>query len=223
MPQRLTRLTLKDQAKEAIREFITRSRFTPGRKINVGFLAKELGVSRTPICQALIELEEEGLVKHSPNQGYFMSDMTTEMAVDLYVVREYLEALAVELAVSNMPEATIVQMRDKALSQKNFVESGDLLNYSQSTFEFHDLVYESCGNWALAEVLSLLRERTRPINVDITPILEDLYQDHLELIEALEKRDAALARAVSSRHTTRVRELILSSDPTQGTKGPSFE
>lgn len=211
MPQYLTRQTLKDQAKKAIREFITKSRFSPGRRINVGYLSKELGVSRTPICQALAELEEEGLVTHSPNQGYFMSEMTTDMALDLYMVREYLEALAVKIVAQKISPEAIDQMRQKAEGQRGFVESGDLFAYSESTFEFHAMVYEACENWALTEVLTLLTERTRPIRIDITPILHDLHQDHLDLVIALEQRDADKAAAISARHTMRMRELIISS------------
>lgn len=221
MQQRLTRTTLKDQAKEAIREFITRSRFSPGRRINVGFLSEELGVSRTPICQALDELKEEGLVNHLPNQGYFMSEMTTEMALDLYVVREYLEALAVKLATTKISSEAIAQMKTLAERQKDLVEGGDLFNYSQSTFEFHDMVYEACGNWAMAEVLSLLSERMRPIKVDITTILKELHQDHVELVEALEQRDAKKAAKISARHTTRVRKLIISSAQAEAKKDNS--
>lgn len=211
MAQRLTRQTLKDQAKEAIREFISQSRFSHNRRINVGFLSSELGVSRTPICQALDELEAEGLVERSPNRGYFMSQLTTEMALDLYTVREYLESLVVKLAVANISPEAIAEMREKAEGQTVFVEKNDLFAYSQSTFEFHQMVYEACGNWALVDVLELLAERSRPIQIDITGILKELHQDHLDLVEAFEQRDVDKAIQISARHTTRVSELIISS------------
>jgi DNA-binding GntR family transcriptional regulator len=220
MMQRLTRMTLKDQAKQAIRELITQARFVPGSRVNVGYLSKQLGVSRTPISQALAELEEEGLLQHNPNQGYVMSQMTTEMAVDLYIVREHLETLAVKLAIPKISSEAVARMRAKAEEQKRIVESGDLLGYSRSTFEFHNIVYEACGNWALAEVLTMLAERARPINIDITTILDDLYQDHLDLVDAFEARDAGKAADIMVKHTNRVKELIvLSADSNSQNSG----
>jgi DNA-binding GntR family transcriptional regulator len=91
MPKKLERLPLKDQAEEALREMIQSYRFAPGKWINVERLAKDLGVSRTPVWQALKVLESEGLVKHVPKQGIRMASMTLDMAHDLYLVRGMLE------------------------------------------------------------------------------------------------------------------------------------
>ncbi len=98
----LKRLTLREQAETAVRDMIASYRFTPGKRINVERLAKDLGVSRTPIWQALKNLEKEGLVTHVPNQGIRMSRLTLQMAYDLYVVRGQLEGLAGRFAAENI-------------------------------------------------------------------------------------------------------------------------
>lgn len=97
MPRELARLTLKEQAEKALREMIASYRFTPGKWINVERLAKDLGVSRTPVWQALKNMESEGFVKHVPKRGIRMAQMTLEMAHDLYTVRGSLEGLAAHL------------------------------------------------------------------------------------------------------------------------------
>jgi DNA-binding GntR family transcriptional regulator len=210
MPQRLTRHTLKDQAKEFLRDFISESRFSTGRRINVGQLAAHLGVSRTPVCQALEELKEEGLVEYSANRGYFMLEMTPDKALDLYMVRGVLEGLACRLAAHNASPQEIARIREAAEEQRSLVESEDVLNYSRTTFDFHALVSNASGNSVLAEVLDLLKDRARPLNVDITPILGDLHQDHLDLVDALVQRDAEMAGVIATGHCVRMQKLIIS-------------
>ncbi len=210
MSPRLTRHTLKDQAKKAIHDFIAQSRFSSNRRINVGRLASDLGVSRTPVCQALEELKEEGLVEYSANRGYFMVEMTPDKAVDLYLVRGILEGLACRLAAQNASPDEIARIREVAQEQRSLVERQDVMNYSRTTFDFHALVYNACGNSVLAEVLDLLKDRARPLNVDITPIMGDLHQDHLDLADALVQRDAELAAVIATGHCVRMQKLIIS-------------
>jgi DNA-binding GntR family transcriptional regulator len=209
--KQLTRLTLKDKAKKAIRELISQSRFLPGSRVNADFLSKQLGVSRTPVSKALAELEEEGLLERHANKGYVMTQMSSEMASELYFVRGHLEVLSVKLATQNISTESIELLKKKAEEQKEIVDGGDLLAYSQTTFEFHDIVYKSSGNWALYEVLSLLAERARPFSIDLTTILKELYQDHLDLIKAFENRDTEKAVEITVNHTNRVAKLISSS------------
>jgi DNA-binding GntR family transcriptional regulator len=206
--KQLTRLTLKDKAKEAIRELINQSRFLPGSRVNVDFLSKQLGVSRTPVATALAELEQEGLVERHANKGYVMTQMSPQMASDLYFTRGHLEVLAVELASQNITAESIKLLKKKAQEQEKIVENGDLLAYSQTTFEFHDIVYKASGNWALYEVLSLLAERARPLSIDLSAIVKELYLDHLALIQAFEERDTEKAVAITLVHTNRITELL---------------
>jgi len=209
MSKQLTRHTLKDQAKEAIRDFITQSRFSTDRRINVGYLSNRLGVSRTPICQALEELRDEGLVEHSANRGYFMVEMTPDMAVDLYLVRGVLEGLACKLAAQNASSEAIARIAEVAEGQRPLVDRGDVLSYSRTTFNFHTLVANSCGNRVLAEVLALIKNRTQPLHVDITPIFRDLHQDHLDLVDALTRRDSDRAAKIAVGHCDRMQQLII--------------
>jgi DNA-binding GntR family transcriptional regulator len=208
MPRKLERLTLKEQAEEALREMIRSYRFTPGKWINIERLAKDLGVSRTPIWQALKTLESEGLVQHVPNQGIRMASMTLDMAHDLYVVRGLLESLASRLATNNMDAKTIQRMVVVLKSQKTIVRNKDVVAYSKLDFDFHSIVYASCGNWLLRELLDNIKARSRPFVCDITSILPDLYQDHLNLVDCFKKRDAACAEEVIRTHNLRMCRLI---------------
>ncbi len=205
---RLQRLTLKEQAYRTLRDMIASHRFSSGKWINLEQLSKELGVSRTPIHQAMKQLEQEGLVTHVPNQGIRMAVMTLEMAQDLYQVREVLEGLAAALASERMDRETVGRMKRVLSEQATIIRKKDLLAYSVSDFKFHQLIYDSCGNWMLKEQLDIIKSRSRPLVCDVTPILPDLYSDHQQVVEAFAKRAPLQAEQVMRRHNRRMREAI---------------
>ena len=205
---RLQRLTLKEQAYRSLREMIASHRFSSGKWINLEQLSKELGVSRTPIHQAMKQLENEGLVTHVPNQGIRMAVMTLAMAQDLYRVREVLEGLAAALAAEKMDKKTVNRMKQILTEQGAIIRKKDLLAYSLSDFKFHQLIYDSCGNWMLKEQLDIIKSRSRPLVCDVTPILPDLYSDHQKVVEAFAKRDPLQAEQTMRRHNRRMREAI---------------
>ena len=208
MPKKLERLPLKDQAEETLREMIRSYRFAPGKWINVERLAKDLGVSRTPVWQALKVLEREGLVKHVPKQGIRMASMTLEMAHDLYLVRGLLEGLASKLAAKKIDRKTIQRLEAILEKQKIITQKKDVLAYSNSDFDFHGIIYHSCGNWLLCELLENIKTRSRPFVCDITPILPDLFQDHIKLVECFKQHDPVSAEKVICKHNDRMRRLI---------------
>jgi DNA-binding GntR family transcriptional regulator len=208
MPAKLERIPLKIQAEEKVREMIQSYRFAPGKWINIERLAKDLGVSRTPVAQALRQLESEGLVTHVPNQGIRMASMTMDMAHDLYRVRGVLEGMASKLATDDIDGKSLRRLEVILEKQKKIVQKADVLAYSKSDFEFHSIIYEFCGNWLLKELLENTKARSRPFVCDISPILPDLYQDHVKLVDCFKKRDAECADKVITIHNDRMCQLI---------------
>lgn len=223
MPKNLKRMTLREQAEEALREMIASHRFGPGKWINVERLAKDLGVSRTPVWLALKNLEKEGLVTHVPKRGMRMAQMTLPMALDLYRVRERLEGLAARLAAEKMSRNVIARMESLVRRQARYVEIGDLYKYSRSDFLFHGLIYESSGNGLLKELLDNVKSRSRPIVCDISPILKGLYEDHVRVLSAFQARDGREAERVMCRHNQRMLQLIQQAMVRRRAAGPLEE
>jgi DNA-binding GntR family transcriptional regulator len=208
MVKKLERLTLKKQAEKALREMIASHRFTPGKWINVENLAKELAVSRTPVWQALKDLEKEGLVTHEHGKGIRMVQMTLEMAWDLYTVRGVLEGMAASLATEKISTGALRRMESILKKQAHTVQQCDLLEYSRSDFDFHAIIYESCGNWLLRELLENTKRRSRPFVCDLTPVLKALYQDHRDVVEAFRKKDTEVAKKIMKTHNKRMQDHI---------------
>lgn len=205
---KVNRQRLSHQVYDILKKMIADHRFSPGARINVEQITKEVGASRTPVWEAVHRLIQEGLLENIPNRGVFMSTLTPKVAIELYVVREALEGLAARCAVPNINERELKKMAKLIDDQRNMVEAGDLVGYSRLDYEFHALVYELSGNRTLLEVLGAVKNKMRPLALHVTPILSRLLEDHTEILAAFQARDADRAEAAFRKHNLKMIEQI---------------
>ncbi|HET7755137.1 MAG TPA: GntR family transcriptional regulator [Anaeromyxobacteraceae bacterium] len=205
---RIERNKLSSQVLAVLRDMIANERFHPGARINVEELTRELGVSRTPVWEAIHRLEQEGLLVRIANRGVFMAELTLEQSQDLYEVRKPLEALAGRLAAERIDDATVRRMEHIIDQQRLIVERGDVVAYSRSDFEFHAAVYVAAGNPYLQDVLERLKAKMRPLNLHVERYLRLLLRDHTRLLDALRARDPDAAEAVLGEHNQHLIEAI---------------
>jgi DNA-binding GntR family transcriptional regulator len=195
---------LSSKVYKVLKEMTADYRFQPGVRLNVEKVAKELGVSRTPVWEAVRRLEQEGLLKNIPNRGVFMIEMTLEKAFEVFQVRETLERLAGRLAAQNVDDKLIQRMAKCLGEQLEAVEEGDLFRYSQLDFDFHSMIYKMTRNIFLQEVLDSIKTKMQPFNIDLKPILMQLYQNHVEILEALQEKDPDRVEEVLNKHNEKV-------------------
>jgi len=119
-----------------------------------------------------------------------------------------LEALAVRLAVDRIDDQTLEQMEQCLRNLEKVVEEKDLVAYSRLDFDFHAYLYGSCGNKVLQEVLEHMRNKSRPIHMIITPILPQLYLDHVTILAALKERNKDKAERAIREHMHHVLQRI---------------
>ncbi len=210
MAEKLVNVNLNELAYGRIKKMIAEHRFSPGSRLNVEQLARRLGASRTPIWEAIRKLEQEGLVRNVPNRGVFLVELTPEAAVELYAVREVLEGMAARLAVTRITAKALEKMERSLRKQEEIVAREDLVAYSREDFDFHALTYAACGNTVLRETLEGIKNKARPIAMQITPILPELLADHREIVRALRLRDPLLAETAFREHNRRVLRLLQS-------------
>jgi DNA-binding GntR family transcriptional regulator len=207
MPK-ITRNVLSSKVYTAIKEMIVNHRFQPGARLNVERISKELEVSRTPVWEAVRRLQQEGLLENIPYRGVFMVEMTLERALELYQVREALEGLAARLAATNVSERVLEKMTETLENQSKVIEKGDLIGYSRTDFDFHSLIHRMSHNSVLQEMLESLKTKMQPITMEVRPILPKLYEDHLEMIEAIRSKDPEKSEKVLRRHNRVVQNQI---------------
>jgi len=205
---RVNRNVLSSKAYAAIREMIANHRFQPGTRLNVEKISKELEVSRTPVWEAVRRLQQEGLVENIPFRGVFMVEMTLQRALELYQIREVLEGLAGRLAALSAKGKLLQKMNQVLETQAKVIYRGDLLGYSRSDFEFHSLVHRMSCNAVLQEMLDSLRAKMQPVTMEVRSVLPRLYEDHLEILEAIRSRDPERSERVLRRHNRVVQNQI---------------
>jgi len=209
---KLVSVNLSERAYVKIKKMISDYRFSPGSRLNVEQLARDLGTSRTPIWEAVRRLEQEGLAKNIPNRGVFLVKLTREAAIELYTVREALEGMAARLAVQRISEKALEKMEKLLREQERIVAEEDLVAYSKSDFDFHACIYAACGNAILREMLESIKEKARPFEMRITPILTELFNDHQMIVRALRLRDPLLAEEAFREHNQRMLNQLHAED-----------
>jgi DNA-binding GntR family transcriptional regulator len=205
---RVVKTNLNSQVYDILKEMIADQRFNPESYINVEQLTHELGVSRTPIWEAIRRLEQEGIVVHTPHKGVKVRELTREMALELYMVREALECLAARLGASQATPAIIEKMETCLGRQELSVEREDPVAYSHADHEFHLLICEASGNKLLKEVLEGLRYKAFPLAFRLMPHLGEFLDFHREILGAFRLRDSHAAEETMGRHNRRMMEIV---------------
>lgn len=206
--QKVNKQRLSDQVYGIIKNMITVHRFQPGAKVNIEGIAKEVGASRTPVWEAVHRLMQEGLLENIPNRGVFIATLTPLTAIELYTVREALEGMAGRLAALKIDARTLKRLEKSLEEQKQVVRQVDLVGYSKLDFEFHSLIYESCGNQILQDMLETIKHKMRPLAMQVERVLPDLYRGHCSIVKALKTGDPDLAEKTFREHNRLMIEHI---------------
>jgi len=205
---RVVRTNLNVQVYDILKEMIADRRFAPGSSLNVERLTQELGVSRTPIWEAFRKLEQEGIVAHTPHKGVRLIELTRQMALELYEVRETMEAMAARLGAERATPEIIAQMGKILAEQKPIVNGKNDVAYSRSDHDFHLLIYKACGNDLLKEILEGLRYKALPLAFKLSPHYAEFLEFHKEILQAFRKHDPKAAEKAIKRHNRRMLEII---------------
>lgn len=204
----IIRKGLKEQVYLELHEMIENSRFTPGAKIIVEQLAEEMGVSRTPVWQAISTLEKEGLVVTLPNKGVYMKMLSPKESIELYSVRGVLESYAAMLATNNIEQEVINELSTNLVLQQEAIENTDLKAYSKLDFIFHSEICKCSKNDFLIEMLKDIKKKMRPLVNDLNIILPELLEDHKAMLVALQERDSEKAALCFVEHNDRMKNHI---------------
>jgi len=198
--------SLKEKAYTRIKEDIVCCKYPPGSVVNEKELVEMLGISRTPIREALNRLEQEGLVRIIPKRGIFVSEVTLQMTIELYQVREVLEPFIVRLATPLVSAVRLAEFQD-AFKQAMAAEAKEEMISLDHRFHFY--LAESCGNSFLAQLIANIRtqtERTRYLPSRDAHSLRQGAEEHLAIIAAMLERDVEKAAAAMHYHIVRSRQ-----------------
>ena len=186
-------LPLRDVVFNTLRQAILRGELQPGERLLEIHLANKLGVSRTPIREAIRKLELEGLVLMIPRKGAVVAEITEKSLRDVLEVRRALEELAMKLACEKILDEEIEELKAAAKEFENALKTGDVTVFAEADVKFHDIIYRTTDNQRLIQLLYNLREQMHRYRVEYLKredSHETLLAEHRYIIETLEKRDA---------------------------------
>lgn len=196
-------LPLRDVVFNTLRRAILRGELKPGERLMEIQLANKLGVSRTPIREAIRKLELEGLVLMIPRKGAEVAEITEKNLRDVLEVRCALEELAVQLACERIDEEGVKELRDAGLHFKKVLDSDDITQIAQADEAFHDVIFTATGNSRLIQLLNNLREQMYRYRIEYLKKKECypiLIAEHKEILDAIAGRDKERATRVTSQH-----------------------
>ena len=188
-----------------LRRQILRGELKPGERLMEISLANKLGVSRTPIREAIRMLEHEGLVVMVPRRGAHVAEITRQELNDVLEIRKTLEVLAIQRACANMTDRDIRQLREAEEAFAILVErkGADIPALGEADEHFHDIIYQGTNNRRLIQILNNLREQMYRFRVEYLKdidIRQMLVREHDAIVKALEIRDTEEAVRLVTMH-----------------------
>jgi len=196
-----------------IKDRIIKGDFKPRTKIYEVTIAKKLGVSRTPVREALRELAAEGFVKMEPNLGVMVIDFSLDDLQEVLQIRKLIEGFAASVAAQKISEAELKQLEKTIARMSLCIDKGDVVGYSEANAEFHDIIFKVCGNKKLTKIHENLsntdhRFRIRALRNNSARLKYSL-EEHQKIFEALKRRNSEEAERFSQEHIDKVWRNIL--------------
>lgn len=207
---KLRRATLSDDAYGAVRTMLLDpQRFAPGSKISIEELARELGVSRSPVWSAISRLEAEGLVRVEPRRGVFRIGFDPDKLRTLFETREALESFASRLAAERMTESELDDAARNLAGQRAALRRKSVDDYSTATLAFHAAITAGARNPMIARLLASIYDQVHAICGGRSaaigwPGRAANIEDHAALLDRLRRRDGDGAEQVARTHAQRL-------------------
>lgn len=201
------RPSIRDTVKRALRSAIISGEMQPGQVYSAPSLGEQFGVSATPIREAMLDLVREGLVVAMPNRGFRVTEVSAHDLAEVTELRLFLEPPAVEKATPLIPETAFAGLREQADEIVAAADRGDLVEYLTADSDFHLAILQYAGNARLLALIQSLRSQTRLFGLSSLferGHLTESAKEHHAIMDAIEQRDAARARALVHTHIEHV-------------------
>lgn len=207
--------SLVDDAYAALKEAIRENTFPPGYQGSEQEIATRLGMSRTPVHEAVIRLQEEGLVRVLSRRGVVICAISAADMREIYDVIIALESAAAELLAEKPDDARLsvtAELETVNAEMEAALDADDLTAWARADGRFHQLLIERCGNKRLARMFHTIMDqshRARMLTIRLRPKPTGSVREHRAIVQAIQQGDASEARERAKRHRARARDELL--------------
>ncbi|MFZ5897821.1 MAG: GntR family transcriptional regulator [Bacillota bacterium] len=203
---------LREVVFESLREAIITGRLRPGERLMELQLAEELGVSRTPVREAIRKLELEGFVVMVPRKGAYVAGITDKDITDVFEIRAALEALAAGLAAERITEEEIEELERLVVRYAETTSSQNIQAIVEEDTKFHDVIYRASRNQRLIQIVTNLQEqiqRFRLTTLSRPGRTKEALVEHRKIVEAISERNIELAQQLAREHIESAENSLL--------------
>ena len=205
---------LREVVCETLRDAIRKGILKPGERLMEIQLAEELGVSRTPVREAIRKLELEGYVIMMPRRGTYVANLSIRDVNEVFEIRTSLDSLASGLAAERITDEELERLQRLLVRISEYAETNDMEKIVETDTEFHDLLYQASRNTRLVGIIFNLREqltRFRTTSMAFPGRLAATLEEHRRIVEAIAQGDVKEAQAAAEYHMEKSEQTLLAS------------
>ncbi|MBR2215846.1 MAG: GntR family transcriptional regulator [Selenomonadaceae bacterium] len=196
----------------ALRDAIRSGILEPGERLMEVQLAEELGVSRTPVREAIRKLEQEGYVVMMPRRGTYVASISIRDISEIFEIRTALDSLSNGLAAERITAEELESLQRHLVLIGQQIKDGDMEKIVATDIEFHDLLYQAARNARLVGIISNLREqltRFRTQSMSYPGRLEETLEEHRAIVECIAQGDVRAAKRAAEKHMENSEKTLL--------------
>ena len=203
--------TLREKIADSIREAIVKGTLKPGERVSEPELAERFGISRTPIREAIRQLESEGFLTAVPRKGAVVSPITEKDVKEFYAIKGVLEGYAARVATSKLTQRDITRMKTLNEQLERYAQEGDVKNLFKAHNEFHEIFVKACGNERLYQLTKNLVQQFQRFRIALSIFggIGNSLDQHNKIIDAFEKRDPDLVSKMVWENARRGGEFLI--------------
>lgn len=210
-----TEKPLRGQVFDKIRSDILNGKYKRGEELVESSIGKELGISRTPVREAIRQLELEGLVQLVPNKGAFVTGISEKDVRDIYLIRARLEGLAARMAAKNITPELLDAMEETVVLSEYHAKKEHYEQVCEMDSKFHKLLYKASGSRILEHTLTDFHQyvqRVRMASIMKKRRMEKSNDEHDAILTAIREHDEEKAELVATRHISNTVENLKNYD-----------
>lgn len=203
---------LREVVCESLREAIRKGILKPGERIMEIQLAEELGVSRTPVREAIRKLELEGYVVMMPRRGTYVANMSIRDINEIFEIRTALESLSNGLAAEHITDEELEHLQRLLVIIGGYIKENNMEKIVDTDIEFHDVLYHAARNGRLIGIISNLRDqltRFRTLSMSYPGRLEETLSEHKAIVDAIAAHDRKAASHAAEIHMEKSEKTLM--------------
>lgn len=205
---------LRELVCENIRQAIIDGTFSPGERLMEIQLADEMGVSRTPVREAIRKLELEGFVVMIPRRGTYVADISIRDITEIYEIRTCLDVLSAGLAAERITDEELEALNRLLVEIGQYMAENNMEKIVEADTAFHDILYQASRNERLRSIINNLREQLTGIrgrSMSYPGRLVETMDEHRALVDSIAARDVERAQEAARAHVENAEHTLMKS------------